>query len=57
MVLIIIDIMLDYIFFILPHHNNVIVENYPFHLFSMIIFTLFITTFLGYLAQMNIDLK
>ncbi|MGX8693564.1 MAG: hypothetical protein ACSW71_01525 [Methanobrevibacter sp.] len=57
MVLIIIDIMLDYIFFILPHHNNVIVESYPFHLFSMIIFTLFITTFLGYLAQMNIDLK
>ncbi|WP_405305182.1 hypothetical protein [Methanobrevibacter sp.] len=57
MVLVIIDIMLDYIFFILPQHSNAIVESYPIHLISMIIITLFISTFLGYLAQMNIDLK
>lgn len=57
MVFIIIDIMLDYIFFILPQHKNVIVENYFIHLISMIIITLLITTFLGYLAQMKIDLK
>ena len=57
MVFIIIDIMLDYVFFILPKHTNIIVENYFIHLISMIILTLFITTFLGYLAQMKIDLK
>ena len=57
MVLVIIDIILDYIFFILPQHNNMIVESYTIHLISMIVFTLFITTLLGYLAQMKIDLK
>ncbi|WP_292819899.1 hypothetical protein [Methanobrevibacter sp.] len=57
MVFIIIDIMLDYIVFILPQHTNIIVENYFIHLISMIIITLLITTFLGYLAQMKIDLK
>ena len=57
MILIIIDILLDYTFFIMPQYTNLIVENYRIHLISMIIFTLLITTFLGYLAQMNIDLK
>lgn len=57
MVFIIVDIILDYIFFIFPQNKNLIVDNYPFHLISMIILTLFITTFIGYLAQMDIDLK
>ena len=56
-VFIIVDMILDYIFFIIPHVNNSIVGDYPFHITSMIIITLLITTFLGYLAQMRIDLK
>ena len=56
-VFIIIDIVLDSLIFILPQHANIIVENYFIHIISMIILTLIITTFLGYLAQMNIDLK
>ena len=57
MVFIIIDIILDYLFFILPGSPSVIFENYIYHLVSMITLTLLITTFLGYLAQMKIDLK
>lgn len=57
MVFIIIDIILDYIFIILPQTHKYFTANYPFHITSMIIITLLITTFLGYLAQMNIDLK
>ena len=34
-----------------------IIGDYPLHVFSMIAITLLITTFLGYLAQMTIDLK
>ena len=56
-VFIIVNMILDYIFFIIPNANNPIVGNYPFHITSMIIITLLITTFLGYLAQMRIDLK
>ena len=56
-VFIIIDIILDYIFFILPGYQSVIFDNYSYHLVSMITLTLLITTFLGYLAQMKIDLK
>lgn len=52
-----VDIVLDYIFFILPNAHNSLVANYPLHITSMIIITLLITTFLGYLAQMKIDLK
>ena len=53
----IVDIILDYLFFFLPNKASFLVENYPVHMFSTIILTLFITTFLGYLAQMTIDLK
>lgn len=57
MIFIIIDIILDYVFFIIIGFPSVTFENYPFHLVSMITLTLLITTFLGYLAQMKIDLK
>lgn len=57
MMFVIIDIILDYIFFILPNQNFIISTNYPLHVISNTIITLFITTFLGYLAQMTIDLK
>ena len=54
---IIVNMILDYIFFIIPNVNNPIIGDYPFHITSMIIITLLITTFLGYLAQMRIDKK
>ena len=57
MMFVIIDIILDYIVFIIPHRNNVIIGNYPIHLISITIITLSITTLLGYMAQMTIDLK
>ena len=57
MIFIIIDIILDYLFFIILGFPSVIFENYLYHLVSMITLTLLITTFLGYLAQMKIDLK
>lgn len=56
-IFIIIDIICDYIFFILPNKTPLIIDNYPLHIISMVILTLLITTFLGYLAQMKIDLK
>ena len=56
-VFVIIDIILDYIFFIIPKSTYLIVENYPLHILSITVITLSITTFLGYLAQMKIDLK
>ena len=51
------DIILDYVFFILPNNHTFIFGNFTIHLLSMTLITLFITTFLGYLAQMNINLK
>ena len=56
-IFIIMDMVCDYVFLIIPHSAALIVEDYPLHLLSMIILTLLITTFLGYLAQMKIDLK
>lgn len=56
-VFIIMDVICDYVFLILPNRHALIVDDYPLHLFSMIVLTLLITTFLGYLAQMKIDLK
>lgn len=56
-IFIIIDAICDYVFFIIPHHEPLMIQDYPLHLISMIILTLLITTFLGYLAQMSIDLK
>lgn len=57
MVFIIVDILMDYIFFNLLGCHNSVFEDYIYHLVAMIIITLLITTFLGYLAQMKIDLK
>ena len=56
-IFVIIDFILDIVVFVLPHRSNMIFMDYQFHVLSMIIMTLLITTFLGYLAQMNIDLK
>ena len=56
-IFILIDIICDYIFIIVLHTPNYIFINYQLHITSTIILTLLITTFLGYLAQMNIDLK
>ncbi len=56
-IFIIIDIVIDSFVYILPNSQSLIIGNYPLHLVSNIIITLLITTFLGYLAQMTIDLK
>lgn len=56
-IFILIDIVLDVIFFIIPHHKSILFSNYTSHILLMSIITLIITTFLGYLAQMNIELK
>ncbi|MBE6502244.1 MAG: hypothetical protein E7Z79_07355 [Methanobrevibacter thaueri] len=54
---IIIDIILDMIFFVFPNTGKLIIGDYPIHIISITIITLSITTLLGYLAQMKIDLK
>lgn len=54
---VIIDIIFDYIFFIFPQKNAYMIGDFSLHLISMTVLTILITTFLGYLAQMNIDLK
>ena len=56
-IFIVIDIILDMVFFIIPNAPSPMFDSYIFHLFSMTVLTLLITTFLGYLAQMTIDLK
>jgi len=56
-IFIVIGMILDYIFFLNLKIDNLMFTDYNFHLFSNIILTLLITTFLGYLAQMKIDLK
>lgn len=56
-IFIIVDVICDNIFLIWPQHTTPMIQNYPLHIFSMTILTLLITTFLGYLAQMKIDLK
>ena len=56
-VFVVIDIILDYSIFILPIIHTSAIGNYPLHVISITIITLLITTFLGYLAQMTIDLK
>ena len=54
---IIIDIICDLVFFVIPQNRNILVENYPGHLILMTILVLVITTLIGYLAQMKIELK
>ena len=56
-IFILVDIICDAVFLVIPHQQNMIFGDYQLHVVSMIILTLLITTFLGYLAQMNIDLK
>lgn len=52
-----IDVILDYLTFILPNIHTPTIGIYPLHILSTFIITLLITTFLGYLSQMTIDLK
>lgn len=56
-VFVIIDIVCDYLFFFIPQTTPLLLKDYTMHVISMIILTILITTFLGYLAQMSIDLK
>lgn len=56
-IFIIIDTILDNIFLIGTSYRNLVFMNYSLHITSTIVLTLLITTFLGYLAQMSIDLK
>lgn len=56
-VFIIVDIILDMIFFVLPNAPNPMFDHYTIHIISITVITLSITTLLGYLAQMKIDLK
>ena len=56
-IFVIIDIILDSTIFILPNRPVLIVEDFAVHVISMFVIVLSITTFLGYLAQMNVDLK
>ena len=52
-----IDIVCDTIVFVLPNNHTILITNYSTHLIVMSIITLLTTTFLGYLAQMKIELK
>lgn len=56
-IFVVIDFILDTVFFVLPDSANSIIGNPQMHIISITIITLLITTFLGYLAQMTIDLK
>ena len=56
-IFILMDVICDFVFFVLPGQKNILIEDYPIHVLSMIILTLITTTLLGYLAQMEIDLK
>lgn len=56
-IFIIVDIICDFSLSIISKTPNIMFTDYEFHVFSIIVITLLITTFLGYLAQMSIDLK
>ena len=56
-IFILMDVIFDFIFIVVPNQTNILIEDYPIHVISMIILTLITTTLLGYLAQMEIDLK
>lgn len=56
-IFVIVDVIMDLTVFIIPHNENHLVANYPTHVLSMLIIVMIITTMLGYLAQMNIELK
>ena len=54
---IVIDIILDFIFFQVLKFENYNIIIYPTHIFLMSLILLMIPTLLGYLAQMKIELK
>ena len=56
-IFIIVDVICDFSLSIISKTPNIMFTDYEFHVFSIIVITLLITTFLGYLAQMSIDLK
>ena len=56
-IFILMDVICDFVFFILRNKTNIQIDDYPIHVISMIILTLITTTLLGYLAQLEIDLK
>ncbi len=56
-IFIVVDIISDLVFIIILNTDHFLFTNYRIHITSTIIITLLITTFLGYLAQMNINLK
>lgn len=56
-IFILMDVICDFVFFVIPGQINILIDDYPIHVLSMIILTLITTTLLGYLAQMEIDLK
>jgi len=49
-------LILEFIFFIM-FPKRLLIPNYSLNIASMVVITLLITTFLGYLAQMEINLK
>lgn len=53
----IIDVLCDIILFHITNGSNVLVQDYTLHLLSMLIMIPLITTFIGYLAQMEIELR
>ena len=56
-IFILMDVICDFVFFVIRKKTNILIDDYPIHVISMIILTLITTTLLGYLAQMEIDLK
>lgn len=56
-IFIIVEVICDFSLSIISKTPNIMFTDYEFHVFSIIVITLLITTFLGYLAQMSIDLK
>lgn len=52
-----IDLICDNIFLHISNIPDPIIENYPIHILSMLVMIVLITTFIGYLAQMEIELR
>ena len=53
----IIDIVLDLVFFVIPNNQSILFSNYTTHIIFISVMLITVPTFLGYLAQMNIELK
>lgn len=56
-IFIFVSTILDFSLLIIPNTPHFIFSDYSLHFFSNTVLTLFITTFLGYLAQMTVHLK